>query len=364
MKNLLRIVFSLEKILQGNYRYYLASQQIFFAALLLHLVFLILFSWLNIAELAYFNIFSIAIFSLIIIINRRGLHPFALYPAYLEVNIHALYSVYLLGWDTGFFYYILAIGPMLFFYSRTSIFWKLLLSAISVLLMVSLYIYTLGSQHIYTLPSYISISMYVANLACTFIFLSYMSYYYAQAASYSESKLRKISSEYEKQATRDSLTGLLNRRAMRDKLDNEVSMFKRNGKPFVLVVGDIDNFKSLNDKYGHLGGDEIIMSVSKILLQGIREYDIICRWGGEEFLMILHDCQVDVARTRINKIRSKIEIHPITYHENIINVTMTFGLCEYRESVNITECIETADKALYHGKKIGKNCVEVGSISK
>ena len=360
MKNLVRRVLSLEKILQGNYRYYLASQQIFIAALVLHVFFLILFSRLKIVELAYFNIFSIAVYLVIIFINRRGLHPFALYLAYLEVNMHALYAVFLLGWDTGFFYYILAIGPMLFFYSRTSVLWKLSLSLISVLLLVSLYIYTLGNQHVYTLDSYISISMYVANLACTFLFLAYMSYYYAQAAGNSESRLRKMSSEYEKLATRDSLTGLLNRRAMHDKLEKEVSMFNRSDRPFVLVVGDIDNFKSLNDKYGHLGGDEIIRSVSEILLQGIREYDIICRWGGEEFLLILHDCQIGVARTRIDNIRQKIETYPIAYHEEIITATMTFGLCEYKESVNINECIEIADKALYYGKQMGKNCIEGG----
>lgn len=361
-QSLIHCVFSRERIEPDNYRYYLASQQIFIATLILHILFIFLFSWLEIAELAYFNFFSIAVFSLMIYLNSNGHHILAIYPGYIEVNSHMLYSVYLLGWDTGFFYYILAIGPMLFFYPRNPLVWKIPLAFISALLLVVLYLYALDTRHIYALPENIKISLYIANLVCTFGLLSYLAYYYVQAADKSESRLRRMSSEFEKLATRDPLTGLLNRRAMHIELEKEVSRFTRDNKPFVLVIGDIDNFKSLNDKYGHLGGDEIIRNVTDVLLQGIREYDTICRWGGEEFFMILHNCRVDTGHTRMDKLRLDLAAHNIAYQDQIITTTITFGLCEYDASAGITECIEVADKALYRGKQSGKNCVVANAI--
>lgn len=346
-----------------NSRYYFASQQIFLLALFLHALFLILFLWFSIKVLVLFNIVSLALYFLVLYLNRKGQHGVAFGLAYLEVSAHAVLAIILLSWGSGFFYYLLAIGPMLFFYPRYHLILKIIPACTTAVILAILFVYSLSNQPVYILSPEVITTLYISNMVSTFGLLSYLAHYYSEGADQSEARFRQLSLKFEKLAISDSLTGLLNRRAVTQEIESEISRYHRNGEPFVLVLGDIDNFKSYNDELGHSAGDKIIKQIANLLVNNTRPYDIISRWGGEEFLMMLPGCHLNDAVKIINDLREKIEAHTIDYNNSKINITMTFGVSEFSMGSSLDESIEAADQALYLGKRMGKNRVETATLN-
>jgi diguanylate cyclase (GGDEF)-like protein len=155
----------------------------------------------------------------------------------------------------------------------------------------------------------------------------------------------------------DPLTQLSNRRDFLEKFQNEKSRFHRNKKPFAVVLGDIDDFKSVNDQYGHDCGDFVLVSLSKLMKSMIRKQDAIGRWGGEEFIMLLPESPLEGGQRAAEGIRKKIAAEPFVYNGNQLFVTITFGVSEFNDTMDIDTCIKKADEALYVGKRKGKNCV-------
>jgi diguanylate cyclase (GGDEF)-like protein len=361
---LIGTIFCRHLIRPENGRFYFASQQIYLVAFLLHVLFLIVFQWLGIKELVFFNISSLVLYAFVLLLNRKGLHELAIGSAYIEVNAHATLAVLLLGWGAGFFYYLLAIGPMLLFYPRYHLILKIAPAALSVLLLMGLFYYSIDHPPYYVLSHPVMTTLYVGNMVSIFGLLSYLAHYYAAGADQSETQLRKLSETFEQQAISDSLTGLFNRRAATQEVNAEIGRFHRNAEPFALVLGDIDDFKRYNDKYGHQAGDQVIKHVADLLVNNTRPYDIISRWGGEEFLIMLPGCTLKESVKIINTLRETISTHPLSYKHHTIEITVTFGIAEFGRASTLNDAIEAADQALYSGKKNGKNRVETASLSR
>ena len=170
-------------------------------------------------------------------------------------------------------------------------------------------------------------------------------------------ELARAYQKMEEIALIDSLTGLYNRRAMFIKLEDEISRFKRSGNIFCLILCDVDNFKLINDNYGHDAGDFILKKLSCIMKNNLRQEDHICRWGGEEFLICINNADREKGGIIAEKIRKAIETEVFKFHRLIINVTMTFGISEYSRDIQINDLIRKADQNLYAGKRSSKNCV-------
>lgn len=177
-----------------------------------------------------------------------------------------------------------------------------------------------------------------------------------------EEKNKKLSEAYENLeiiATIDPLTKLLNRRQITKKLEEEQIRFERNNIAFSIIIADIDFFKKVNDAYGHNCGDFILKSVSDILKGTSRKQDSVSRWGGEEFLLLLPETNVEGAVVLAEKLRSKIENFNFDTGEFQLKITLTFGINVYDKIQNIDSFISKADNALYQGKQEGRNCVVV-----
>ena len=170
---------------------------------------------------------------------------------------------------------------------------------------------------------------------------------------------QKHSIEMEKIAKTDPLTKLPNRRAILEQIDYEIARYKRNANPFTIIISDIDDFKQVNDTYGHDTGDKVLISLSNLIFRTMRRQDICARWGGEEFLFLLPETDSKGATIFSEKIRKKVEKNIIRYKKSNVLATMTFGICTFTRSLTVEECIRRADKALYAGKKTGKNCSTV-----
>jgi diguanylate cyclase (GGDEF)-like protein len=173
-------------------------------------------------------------------------------------------------------------------------------------------------------------------------------------------ELKELNARLEFMAWHDQLTGLPNRRYMRDRIKSEQVRSDRSGKPFALVMGDIDDFKHVNDTYGHETGDGVLKHISAIITASLRKQDLLSRWGGEEFLFLLPETDLNGAMIVSEKIRSSIEAEPYKHEDKSIHLTLTLGVAEFDVSQGIDSAIKRADEALYKGKKGTKNCVVAG----
>jgi len=167
--------------------------------------------------------------------------------------------------------------------------------------------------------------------------------------------MKKNEMMLERLARTDSLTGLLNRRAFMVIFDYERAISTRVGKENAIIMGDIDHFKEVNDKYGHHLGDMILKEIADIFYNNLRQQDSICRWGGEEFVILLPGVKSKDAQGVAEKLRLSIEKHPFRYNEQRIYVTISFGVSRFDPVKSLDDNLEIVDSYLYQAKEAGRN---------
>jgi len=156
-------------------------------------------------------------------------------------------------------------------------------------------------------------------------------------------------------AKTDKLTGIGNRLTFDLFLHQTIVAYKRNKRPFTLLLLDLDFLKKVNDEKGHLVGDKVIQAIAQKGKEGIREADVICRWGGEEFAILLNNCQQKDAMELAEKIRISIAEASFLPDDKAYKITASFGLTEFREGDDEESLLSRADKALYKAKESGRN---------
>ncbi len=166
-------------------------------------------------------------------------------------------------------------------------------------------------------------------------------------------ELRLLMQELKEMAITDYLTKLYNRRYFMERLQQFVDL---DNNPLSLILFDVDNFKKINDTYGHNAGDMILVSISNIFKLLLSEEDIISRWGGEEFMICLPGILSDRAFSIAEKLRNEVFKYTYQCDEQIIKCSVTGGVIEYNRNISVEKNITNADKALYDGKSSGKNC--------
>ncbi len=172
-------------------------------------------------------------------------------------------------------------------------------------------------------------------------------------------KLERANEELIDMSHRDPLTQIFNRRYFSEQSKKIKSFSQRNNNiPFSIITLDIDKFKKINDTYGHLVGDEVIIKVAHIIEEEVRTSDIVARFGGEEFVMLLQDCDLDNAYKVAEKVRQDIEKASIPVHiDTDVKFTVSIGVAQFSEADNnnIELTLSRADEALYKAKNIGRN---------
>ncbi|WP_459995393.1 GGDEF domain-containing protein [Marinitoga arctica] len=170
-------------------------------------------------------------------------------------------------------------------------------------------------------------------------------------------KVKRIK-ELERLSLIDYLTGVYNRRAITDLLKKEIERSKRENKKFVVSMLDFDNFKSVNDKYGHDAGDEVLKKTIELVRKNIRYYDSIGRLGGEEFLIVFSNISKENAFKVSERIRLSVEKNIVYINGYQIKITVSQGLSIFDGNKNIDQLIKEADIALYKAKEEGKNRIK------
>jgi diguanylate cyclase (GGDEF)-like protein len=162
-------------------------------------------------------------------------------------------------------------------------------------------------------------------------------------------------------ASNDALTGLYNRGAIIEILEKELVRHQRNQHAFSIVFGDIDHFKSINDNYGHLGGDAVLCEVAQRISRVLRSYDALGRYGGEELLVVLPGCEANEATEIAERIRQAVCHQPVASDYGTIPVSISLGIAvmEQGQNTSFNALIHQADAALYQAKEKGRNRVEL-----
>ena len=176
----------------------------------------------------------------------------------------------------------------------------------------------------------------------------------------SNQQIKKLTQELEatkKEATTDFLTQVANRASFDRALSDMVQDFYKRNYPFALLLIDIDNFKKINDTYGHQAGDYVLRELARVVKEQLRVRDLVARYGGEEFAVLLPGVTFSQAIRIAERIRQAIEKHLFRYHNVEIPVTVSIGVAIMRDGLDETFLVEKADKALYLAKRMGKNQV-------
>lgn len=173
-------------------------------------------------------------------------------------------------------------------------------------------------------------------------------------------ELSRLNEQLYELATTDSMTQLFNRRHFIESAQRQIIQLQRTGADGAMLMIDIDDFKGVNDSFGHAMGDECIANVASILKDNLREYDLVGRVGGEEYAMLLSQCELDRASQIAERLREKIADMSVSHQQDTINITISIGLTMIQKGENeIDKALQTADIALYKAKSMGKNRVVI-----
>lgn len=164
-------------------------------------------------------------------------------------------------------------------------------------------------------------------------------------------------------ATRDELTGLMNRRAMAELLEKECQRSDRAGHPWSVAILDVDHFKRINDVHGHAAGDEALRVVARVCASVIRGSDAVARWGGEEFVLLFRDVDPVQALAAAERIRSSVATAPVSFGDETFGMTVSIGVATWRPGNDMAQALSNADRALYAAKVSGRDRVREGVAS-
>jgi diguanylate cyclase (GGDEF)-like protein len=305
--------------------------------------------------MVYSNTFSIVFYCVMFLfIRNEWMNAFAI-AVYLEVAIHMAGAAVCLGWECGFQVALIGMNVLAFYaeYLGRRLLAKhvsgLALGIVGLVLYIASFLITHLLPSPYRLPPNIEFVLQITWAIIVFgVMISFLQVFVFLAAN-SE---RELSS----QLTHDKLTKLPNRYFMAKHLAKLTK--EKDVDQYWIAMADIDNFKHVNDTYGHNCGDYVLQTVAQILMEGKDKHAELCRWGGEEFLIAGKAVQsFPYSCGQLNLMRSAVESYAFWYEGNKLSITITIGVAQYNEKYNLRDWINAADELLYEGKCNGKNRV-------
>lgn len=331
---------------------------------MVHCVILAEMIHMGVKPMIVYNIFSILCYLIAICFINKEYYNAVFIAAYFEIILHSFLATVFLGWDSGFALYMIALVPVGFYMQyfisgdKYNIKQPLLLSILDFVIFISCKVYSADDiSPVYVgMESVIHEGMYTFNAFCVFTALIGFSVIFLKELNRSHDEIIKVNEQLGRMAKLDTLTGLFNRRGIQPFLD----ICSVSGRNFCIAMCDIDDFKNVNDSYGHDVGDEVIARTARTIRECIKPDDHVCRWGGEEFVFLVDSAQIHDGYIIADNIRRTIEQNPLEIFGKIVDFTVTIGITEYKKGEAIDQTIIRADEMMYSGKKNGKNVVISG----
>ena len=343
----MKAIQRLEKMWEQNRRYTTRYMLAVGGSMFIHAVLAVIFAMAGRLGFVALNGLAIGFYCFWVwLFTRRAVDEWMLLALYLDVVLHAcIYNVFL-GQGTAFYLYPFIIIPVTFFLSTRDIkkSYTLAVSVALSVLSVLLMLITLSIQPIDPFQdSGLTQQFFHVNvLLCALLLCVYTSEFMTETLSTQQS--------LSFHAENDALTGLRNRYGFTKEVE------KLHGTQYCVVMCDIDDFKRINDAHGHSVGDAVLSKVGRALLTSTRREDAVCRWGGEEFLMVLR-CDLEAAQATVERIRRKLAVTTVEANGASVSATMTFGLADCLEAESFDDLVRIADGNLLRGKRSGKNCL-------
>jgi diguanylate cyclase (GGDEF)-like protein len=173
-------------------------------------------------------------------------------------------------------------------------------------------------------------------------------------------RVELLQEQLQELAVRDPLTELYNRRYLQEALELEFAHPERSSMPMAILMLDSDHLKDINDKYGHKAGDDFLVHISNVIRESVRAGDIACRYGGDEFVVVLSNVSENIAIRRAEKLRKTVAAHHILHRNKNVNISVSIGIAMFpAHGSNVEELLQKADQALYEAKGMGKDRVFV-----
>lgn len=290
-------------------------------------------------------------------IYMSGKYKAGIIVSLVAVSIITVAGDIILGIESGAHYFILA-GVMLYISAdKTTLSFRYISVFACIIEFILICVFLIGTEPVIALsPITISVIDKI-NLLTAFGAIGFAVHIYVIAVIDQEIIQKEYSLRLLDQANSDQLTGLPNRRFTYKQLEFHAARSKTRGAEFVIGLADIDDFKHLNDTFGHVCGDEVLIQAGVIMKNTLRNSDIVGRWGGEEFLIILPNTGHDEGSIIIERLRQAISEAIFFIDGNKISVTMTIGVSVFTKTSVLKDLIREADTRLYKGKNLGKNCV-------
>lgn len=356
----------IESIRQGSSYFSLERKFNIIAFLLagIHFIVGIFFAIIPILPLSIIN-FCLAVFYVTIIreLIKKHKNKLAFFITIIAVTVISFFESFCIGTSSGFILYNISMISAIFyftfvidsFHKKDSI--PFIISIFCLVSYIITYLLMLFMEPVYDISQTAwPHILHLFNSLMVFFMLIVFSFLFVWEIKANQGKLASQNEQLHEMAHRDPLTQLMNRRSMNLILQQRMDLMKRTGQRFSLILGDIDDFKKVNDTYGHDAGDYVLVTVSDIISRNVREGDAVCRWGGEEILILIHD-PLETAANAAERIRKEIADASYVYEGKRIKVTMTFGVSESIPGYRIEDLVQQADEHLYTGKKSGKNIV-------
>lgn len=355
---------NIKKILSGKMQ---ITNRLKFHALIgsiasVHVLLLIVFLIFRVMPMFYFNIFSVLTYAFCFWLMRgEREHYLAIYfITYMEVLLHSFAASICVGWRFGFAQYIIAIIPVGFYicYTLDINRRKFTIATISAVcaaaaFLICKFISFFGEPVVPLDNVALELALYVFNALCAFSFLIIFSLVFIFEIKLSSNQLKHQNAILDKLASTDPLTGLYNRRSM----DVFLSQAVETDSNFALIMCDIDDFKKVNDTYGHDFGDVVLKGVARITTEQVKEHGYVCRWGGEEILILLNNASEESSFRIAENIRRNVANRVFDLNEKWIHCSLTLGIALHNNKEAVEDTITRADYNLYCGKRNGKNAV-------
>ena len=342
---------SVEESTQNNYK--IAYSLLIDACLVVHGFMILMFYYLEIPFMCRLNIISVILYVCVRIdIYFRKSYDIALIIAFAELSFHSVFATAYLGWDSGFYLYVIGLVPMAYLSPIKKRYISHLLALFATAAFYVTKVFVLPGKIIPSVSdTNICNSLFYFNSMASFAIIFALTLTFLNNLEITKNALNKRNNVLREIACIDPLTGLINRRVMYE----YINAIKENDCEYSVAIGDIDDFKNINDTYGHDCGDYVLTEISRIFSNLSNDNVKIARWGGEEFLFLFLESEKENASCIINNILDEMRHKIFTYGDNTFGITMTFGVSEKSISQDISNAIVEADKNLYHGKSHGKN---------
>ncbi|RAZ48674.1 GGDEF domain-containing protein [Campylobacter hyointestinalis] len=294
-------------------------------------------------DLMILSVFNIFVYMICLYLFRKESINNAFLLLHIQIMIYISICIIKLGWNCGFDLIFIALLSIVYINVFKSIFISYLVASLESVTYVLLYIFTFEER------SFHDTHLFLINFAFLIFLMPLLSKTLRIIDIVHFYKLQNEENKFKNMSQTDYLTGLLNKRALTS-IINETRYFD-----MIVAICDIDNFKKINDKYGHNVGDEILKHISEILTQNSAKNDIVSRWGGEEFFIVSFDTKKEIFLDKIEKMRRQAEKIRVNTPNGVVKCTLTFGVSD--RSDDKETLIKQADARLYKGKRSTKNCV-------